>query len=436
MKTVGIELNLANLETQTLQFLAPNIQKLREQKSTLRDEFLTRTRSAKTGDQKKPHSGYATAVFLGQGSEESKQVAQKLRNRGLDTMLVLGIGGSSLGAKCVYEALKAHMPLGRLIFLENLDPINFDAAISSVDLKKTAIALISKAGGTIETLAQFSNLLTKLQSALGDKWKENLVCITDPQNGELRKWVNKEGLTSLSVPPEVGGRFSVFTPVGLLPLAFAGVDTDEFLKGAQDVFGGKAFALEKLEDLSLRLMDFYAQGADVHVIMPYATCLKPLGDWCVQLIGESLGKLAGSQKRVGVIPLAAVGATDQHSLLQLLMDGPPKFVTQFVKVKHWPKQVSSLVFAPLPDSFQSLSFAYNKPFHEILNLELKATQQALTNQGRANFEICLDELSPYCLGSLLAFYMDLVSFLGVCLNINTYDQPGVEAGKTILKQLS
>lgn len=435
MKSSSLELRLGNLETEALKFAAPAEVATHQKRREFRDVFLARTRETKPYQNGQIFSGYATNVAARSGLSAAKTKAKELQQAGFDTMLVLGIGGSSLGAKCAYEALKLHQPLRRLIFLENIDPLAFHAALSSVDLKKTAVALITKAGGTIETLAQFSQVLKSLKNAVGNDWKKHLVAITDPSKGELRAWVKAEGLSALEVPPEVGGRFSVFTPVGTLPLAFAGLNVDAFIDGAQSLFAGKVLPLEKLEDLALRLMDLHIQGSDTHVIMPYASSLKSLGEWSVQLIGESLGKPRNAQSRVGIVPLAALGATDQHSLLQLLMEGPTKFVTHFVRVKAWPKLSADYQFDTLPESFTSLRFAYGKDFAEILNLELSATAAALAQGGRANFEIALRDLSEESIGALLAFYMDLTSLLGVYLEIDPYNQPGVELGKQILKTL-
>ncbi|HVJ64320.1 MAG TPA: glucose-6-phosphate isomerase [Bdellovibrionota bacterium] len=430
-----LSINFHGLNTHALKMAAPEAASPQSAGGVVRENFLAWTRDEKNQVAGKVYSGYQTSLLKKSGFAESKAAAQTLIKLGCDTLVIFGIGGSSLGAKCVYESLRLSEPLRKLIFLENIDPTVLHHTLESLEWKRTAFAVITKAGGTIETLAQFSEILSRAPTKLGAQWKDHFVAITDPEKGDLRKWVRATGITALSVPPEVGGRFSVFTPVGLLPLAFAGVDVDELARGALETFAGKVVPLTEIEELGQRLMDLYAQGSDTHVIMPYASSLKPLGDWCVQLIGESLGKLRSPQKREGLVPLAALGATDQHSLLQLLMEGPQKFVTHFVEIENWGETAAQYTFHDLPPEFTSLQFAYGKPLYEILNAELSATAMAMERSGRAYFKITLRENRAANLGALLAFYMDLVTYLGACLDINPYDQPGVELGKRILKEI-
>jgi glucose-6-phosphate isomerase len=430
-----LSLNISGLQTTALRFNAPESARRHAKAAVAREIFLAWTRQEKNFVAGKVYSGYQTALLKNQGVSESKAVAKELEKLGMTTMVVLGIGGSSLGAKCVYESMRLSTELRELIFLENIDPVVLHHTLENLDWKHTAFAVITKSGGTIETLAQFSQILTDAPKKIGAKWKEHIIAITDPTTGDLKKWALSAGIRTLEVPPEVGGRFSVFTPVGMMPLAFAGLDVDALASGARDFFAGKVIPLEELESLSLRLLDIYDQGSDCHVIMPYSTTLKPLGDWCVQLIGESLGKPRSPQKSEGLIPLAAQGATDQHSLLQLLMEGPQKFVTHFVEIETWPDTAAKYRFEDLPKEFSALKFAYGKPLYEILNSELNATAKAMESSARAYFKLTLAENKEANLGALLAFYMDLISLLGANLEINPYNQPGVELGKTILKEL-
>jgi len=231
----------------------------------------------------------------------------------------------------------------------------------------------------------------------------------------------------------VGGRFSVLTPVGVFPLAFAGVDMRALMKGAQSQFRGEGVSTDATLELGLRLCELEKAGVAGHVLMPYASVLKDFSSWFVQLWGESLGKTAKGGRLVGPLPMAAVGATDQHSILQLLVEGPNRIVTGFVFVDDWGKKVP--VMGELPKAFAKLSFGYGKSFVEILNAEGTATRQVLSELGRPTYALRLSRLDAESLGALLAFYMDLTTAAGAAAELNPYDQPGVELGKRILPNL-
>jgi glucose-6-phosphate isomerase len=274
-------------------------------------------------------------------ADAAKRLAEELR-ADHDNLLVLGIGGSSLGAKALFTGLcnPMHNLLApekrrglRLFFPDNADPSTFSALLETLDLKRTATAAITKSGGTAETWAQMLVLRNHYLAQGGDDaLRKHVVAVTDPEKGALRKVSGRQNWRTLPVPPAVGGRFSVFTAVGLLPAAAAGIDVDELLAGAaamvkrcetDDLFKNPAYMAASI----LHLMD-QKRGRRIHVFMPYADALRETSDWFVQLWAESLGK----KENIGPTPVRAVGATDQHSLVQLLMEGPQDKMTVFVRL--------------------------------------------------------------------------------------------------------
>ena len=274
-------------------------------------------------------------------------VAEQARGR-FDDVLLLGIGGSALGPIALRTALRppawntlsaaARGGAPRLHVLDNVDPATITATLGRLALARTLVLVISKSGGTVETMAQYLIVRDALAGAVGeDAARQHLIFITDPEVGALRKIARAEGITTLDVPPNVGGRFSVLSPVGMLPAALIGIDVKALLAGAADVMTRAASA-----DLSTNLPGTFAvlqhiadtvHGRSVQVLMPYADPLRDLALWFVQLWAESLGKLRRDGTPVGPTPLPAVGATDQHSQVQLFMEGPLDKTVTFITVK-------------------------------------------------------------------------------------------------------
>lgn len=349
-----------------------------------------------------------------------------------ENFLVLGIGGSSLGAKALFTALchpfhnlipaSARKSRPRVFFPDNSDASTFAALLDAIDLKNTAIAAITKSGGTAETWAQLLYVREKLK----DAGKNQIVAVTDPDKGALRSASKTEGWRTLPVPPGVGGRFSVFTAVGLLPAAVAGIDVDALLAGAADMVRrcdtpelskNPAAMLASI----LYLLDT-KKGRRINVFMPYADALRETADWYVQLWAESLGKSTG----IGPTPIRAVGATDQHSMLQLLMEGPQDKATVFVAVEQPKRDLTIPKDTPKePD----VSYLGGHTFHTLLSAEQRATAAALAKNGRPSVTLKLPTLDAHSVGQLMMLLEIATSFGGELYGVNPYDQPGVEAGK-------
>lgn len=369
---------------------------------------------------------------------------QAERLRGFcDTLVVLGIGGSALGATAVDMALAGALrhafprPAGnkRLFVADNSDPRAFGQLLRGLDLKTTAFNVVSKSGSTAETMSQFLIVKKLLTDALGEEEaNRRLVFTTDPEKGNLRLIAGREPIPCLSVPPNVGGRYSVLSAVGLLPLAFAGHDVRGLIKGAADMAGRCGH--ENLQDnpaymFAVLASHFMKAGRNVLVMMPYATDLFGLAQWFAQLWAESLGKaqsLDGQTVNVGQTPVAAVGATDQHSQLQLYMEGPQDKLVCFVTTEEYGE---TLAIPGLYEDIDALAYLGGRGMDQLIQAEAGATAAALASQGRPSLNLRLPKIDAHALGQVLFMLETATVAAGGFFGINPLDQPGVELSKTL-----
>lgn len=357
-------------------------------------------------------------------------------------IVVLGIGGSSLGAICIDQAFghlygfeKKGRP--RLIVLDNIDPTMIQEVSDVLPVKKTLFVVITKSGGTPETLSQYFYFRKKLEYA-GQNPKKHFVFVTDPEKGLLRKIAEEEGITAFDVPPSVGGRFSVLTAVGLLPAALTGVNIEKMMKGAREMCD--KFVSKKFEDnlpYQLATVQYLLaeKGKTIHVLMPYAQKLFRLADWYRQLLAESIGKAVnadGETVNVGITPVNALGATDQHSQSQLYNEGPHDKAIFFLAVKKLAKTIA--IPNPFPKD-ETVSYLKKTSFNELLDLERQGTAMAYTEHGRPNATITIDVIDEYHLGQLFMLFEGATAFLGEWFGIDAYNQPGVELSKQRTKEL-
>ena len=375
--------------------------------------------------------------------KEIKKLAKHLKEWCWE-LVVLGIGGSALGARALQQALchPAHnmLPIARrqyhsrLFIADNIEPDSFYGLLDGLELARTIVNVISKSGSTAETIAQFLFVYNLLQGRLGAaKARDRFVVTTDPENGLLRHLAKEEGFHSLSVPPNVGGRFSVFSAVGLFPAAMAGIDIEDLLAGAR-FMDQRLQAASISQNLAYRLaacyyLAFSRKGRPIQVLMPYAASLAGVADWFCQLWAESLGKkyaLDGSPIHTGPTPLRAIGATDQHAQLQLFMEGPPDKIVTFIEVE---KFKNSMMIPPCYPEIEEMSYLGGRAFSELLAAEKKATAFNLMKAGRPNLTIKLPEINPFTIGQLMYLFEVTVVAMAGLLNINPFDQPGVEGGK-------
>lgn len=350
-----------------------------------------------------------------------------------DTMVVLGIGGSALGNKAVYSALKTELELKKkLLVCDNVDPTMLYDILDQIDWDKTVFNLISKSGTTSETMAAYMIIADILRKKFPSDFKQRMIITTDKKKGFLRDIINKENYPSFVVPDNVGGRFSVLTDVGLVSSAFVGLNMQALLSGAQsmmlrcektDIWQNPAYLNGLLHYLYMR------QGKNISVMMPYANPLYDCADWYRQLWAESLGKRYNKQGKeifVGQTPVKALGTTDQHSQVQLYTEGPNDKVFTFLTVE---KFRHDYIIPDIHPDREEVNFLANKPLSRLLNTERLATEIALTRAGRPNANITFPELNEYTLGQFIMMYQIQTVFTGKLLNIDPLDQPGVEAGK-------
>lgn len=336
----------------------------------------------------------------------------------------VGIGGSALGPEMLLSALGVS-PGKRVQFVNNIDPDTLNNQMKEWTLADTLFFVVSKSGTTAETMAGLA-LITNWLEAHGvksDKWKEHLVVCTDPQKGDLRMFAREHHLNALEVPSNVGGRFSVLTDVGLFPAAWSGIDVDQLLLGAQTMH---ARVLEPkaeqniLTRTTLWLEQQRLAGKTLTVLMPYSSRLKDFTAWWVQLWAESLGK-----QRKGLTPVMAYGATDQHSQMQMFMEGPEDKAMLMINVRNHATPL------PLKNTLNIKAAQSLSPFTlaQLLEAEFSGTLQALEGEGRPYIHWELEKLDAATLGELVIFFESLTVAVGNKLGIDPFNQPGVEAGK-------
>ena len=368
--------------------------------------------------------------------ETAKNVRKKFQY-----FVVLGIGGSALGPIMAFNAL-CHLHYNDLpkfkrkgpkFYVEdNVDPVRMRDLLDVIEPEKTCFNVISKSGATSETMAQYLILLDVLTKA-GVNVKDNVIFTTDATKGNLNK-ISKEvgGIKSYVLPDGVGGRFSQLSPVGLLPAAVLGIDVNGLLAGAayMDSICNKP-AMRHNPALMSAVLQVAAmeEGKNIGVMMPYSDNLKYLADWYCQLWAESLGKnetLDGQPCNVGQTPVKALGATDQHSQVQLYTEGPFDKVTTFLSLKKYACEM------PIPhgcENIPDVAFLGGHTMEELIQAENAATAYALTKAGRMNYTIWIPELNAFTLGQLLFLFELQTAYAGAMFNINTFNQPGVEEGK-------
>jgi glucose-6-phosphate isomerase len=347
-------------------------------------------------------------------------------------VLVLGIGGSALGAQAALDALgpvRRSRVRREVRILANLDPVSVRDALDWFDPDDTLLNVITKSGSTVETLTQFLVFADRIRASRGeDGLTEGVVLTTDPERGAVRRMASRLGCETLDVPRAVGGRFSVLTPVGLFPLAAAGYDWRAMLDGARVV--SRAFldgdpAVHPTVRSAAIQHALMLSGASVRVLWAYCDRLASFGDWFCQLWAESLGK-RGPGGPVGQTPVPAIGSTDQHSLLQLFMEGPPDKCLTFLTVGG---PLPDLVVPDAAGLDPDLGEFTGRPVAEVFDALRKGTLAGLAEAGRPVVSIHVPELDEFAVGTLFQHFELETALTGYLLGIDPFDQPGVEAGK-------
>lgn len=372
--------------------------------------------------------------------EDILATAKEVR-KNCENFVVLGIGGSALGPIAVFQALchlhhndlpKSKRKAPKFYVEDNVDPERMLALLDVVDPAKTIFNVVTKSGATSETMTQYLIIMKILKDRLGDKAKDHMIATTSSAKGNLIKIAKEEGLKTFYIPDGVGGRFSELCPVGLLPAAVLGIDIKEMLDGAKYMDNiCKTKDYKKNPAMMSALLQYMAiqKGKNISVMMPYADSLKYIADWYCQLWGESLGKAVdkdGNTVYVGQTPVKALGVTDQHSQVQLYTEGPfDKVVTLLAVENYRCEQVIADGCADIPD----VNFLCGHTMNELITAERKATEYALTVKHRLNHTIYLPEVNAFTIGQVLFLFEMETAYIGEMLNIDTYNQPGVEEGK-------
>lgn len=360
---------------------------------------------------------------------------------GLDDVVVLGIGGSSLGAVALRSALlgrewnarsldgRDHRP--RLHVLDNVDPRSLSDLFEDLPLQRARVLVISKSGSTAETMAQYLFVRDRLRGA-GLPLHAHLAFVTDPERGALRRVADAEGIPAFSVPANVGGRFSVLSPVGTLPAALLGLDVGALIAGAAAMRDrcatGVLRANPALAFAALQWRAHREAGQGTHVLMPYSDALRDLAPWFVQLWAESLGKRDAGGAHVGPTPIAAVGATDQHAQAQLFMEGPADKTVTFIDVEQHDEAVRIPDAADTPPE---LAYLRGRGFGELLRAEARATAGALARAGRPTMTLRVERADAWHLGGLFMFFELATIYAAQLYRVDPLDQPGVELGKQL-----
>ncbi|MCP3903290.1 MAG: glucose-6-phosphate isomerase [Planctomycetes bacterium] len=422
----------AGLDLATLDDAAPRLRTLTEELEATCDTGLERWRSLPHDPVRAEHLSAVDALVT------------KLAP-GTDDLIVLGIGGSALGNSALQAALnpptwnllpreKRGGP--RLFVLDNVDPVLVGRTLACVRetdprFERTVLNVVSKSGETAETAAQFLVARSMLVEALGDAHAERVVAITDTERGTMRSICDAEGYATLPVPGGVGGRFSVLSPVGLFSSAMCGIDVAALLDGAAEM-DERCRRPEVRENpaalLAWLLIEHARHGRSQHVLMPYANALDGLADWYRQLWAESLGKRQARDGReifAGPTPIKALGATDQHSQIQLYREGPADKVIGFVEVERFAEDVA----IPGDLDVEPLRYLHGKSLGALLAAEKRATEYALVESRRPHYTIRMPEITAHTIGQFIWLWQMTTAYAGLLLDVNAYDQPAVETGK-------
>ncbi|MDX9702936.1 MAG: glucose-6-phosphate isomerase [Candidatus Auribacterota bacterium] len=438
-KKCGITLDFTNALSKVVGhehgITADDLQKCRKQIETAHATIEKTKDEGKLGFAKLPYTPESEIdEIISIGSE----IAQNFSD-----FVVLGIGGSALGNIALHSALNHPFynmlkteSRPRLFVLDNVDPELISGALDVLPLEKTFFNVITKSGTTAETMSQYLIFQQMVKEHLGEKaFKRQFLFTTDKEKGVLRKIASKENVRTLTIPDDAGGRFTVMSTVGLLSAAVTGIDIKQLMAGARamdeqcrekDIYRNPAVMYTSL----LYIMDTIKKKP-MAVMMPYVQALRDLADWYRQLLAESIGKKLdrqGNNVFVGQTPIKALGATDQHSQVQLYKEGPfDKFIT-FIGVNQYRESIE------IPSAYtdiEQLSYLCGKSLNTLIQAEQKATEVALARSNRPSCTITLDQLNPFTLGALMYMLEYQIAIAGELYNINAFDQPGVEEGKDL-----
>jgi len=349
-------------------------------------------------------------------------------------LIVAGIGGSSLGARAGTSALKYSKrasPSLNVFFMDNSDPESVHQLLHENDPKESLYCVVSKSGATLETMSQFFIIKDFLLKKLGSGgYQERVMIVTDPDRGFLRSAAGSHGLLSWSVPPGVGGRFTVLTNVGLVPMALNGIDVEMLAEGAnwarKMLFETPAAKSLPLLAAATKFILYSKKKKDVIVLMPYSDSLKAFGEWFLQLWAESLGKKKADGSHTGQTACLAIGAVDQHSQLQLYAEGPDNRALFFIMPEHFRRDI---IIPSLFRNREEGKILGGKSLAKVFALEKMTTEASLAARGRPSATYAIKEINPFTIGALFYILEVETVVFGKLAGIDPFDQPGVELMK-------
>ncbi|RYA23149.1 glucose-6-phosphate isomerase [Malaciobacter halophilus] len=369
--------------------------------------------------------GYYSLPF--QDTSKIKEYAKQVSKKHI---AIVGIGGSTLGTFAIYQFLKRTKEFDKkLHFFETTDPTDIKQRVKKLDLEDTLFLIISKSGTTIETISIFKYL-----ASLVTIDAKNCAIISE-EDSKLTSFAKKQNMTTFDIPKNVGGRFSVFSTVGLVPLAILGVNIDNLLKGAKEVhnsfFKQKGYYETIME--KARFMVENKNRFNINVVFSYSASLEGFNKWYIQLWGESLGKININGTKQALTPIGLIGPVDQHSFLQLIAEGKRDKTVTFIKVADF--QDETKIPSNTLDGFEELEYVDNLTFAKLIDEQANATIESLKQLGDIPHDvITINRVDEYNIAKLMYSYQLLTSVVGKFVQINTYNQPGVESGKQILKE--
>jgi len=378
--------------------------------------------------EEKKHIGYYNLV--NQDTTAFKEYALSVKQKNI---VVIGIGGSTLGTYAIYKFLKhSKMLTKQLYFLETTDPIDIKSKVEQIDLSDTLFVVISKSGTTIETVSIFKYIYSLVTLD-----KNNTLIITE-NDSKLNAYAKIHDIKTFEIPKDVGGRFSVFSAVGLVPLAIVGIDIDALIKGTKEIHDA-FFRSDNDREIYTRLLKKarflteYKNSFNINVVFSYSSRLEGFNKWYIQLWGESLGKIDINSTRQGLTPIGIIGPIDQHSFLQLIVEGKRDKSVTVIKVDDFYSDLK--IPATKLEGLEELDYINNVEFSSLINTQADSTIECIHNLGDIPCDvITIDGVSEKAIASLMYEYELLTSLCGKFMYINAYDQPGVESGKIILKE--
>lgn len=356
--------------------------------------------------------------------EQSYKVGKEFNQR-FTRLVVVGLGGSSLGTRVIGEVFRAK----NLFFVDNVDAIEFETLIEDLgDLKEVGWVFVSKSGTTIESLCALE-LLEQIYTDEKLSLPSQSIVISEPKQNTLTLWAQKYSVPTCEIPFDVGGRFSVLSPVGMMPAAFLGLDLEKFRLGAARALLQK----DLVTNTMTQVVQSFQREEWITLLWFYSSRMKSFGAWYQQLWAESLGKAktrAGQLASRSSTPMWAVGASDQHSILQQVMEGARDKFVVFLRVEEaegGSQRLQKFQFSETKDLI-------GKTMGELLRVEALSTQEALSQNGVSTMTFKTKVLDEQTLGFLFMFWELVVAGLGEVMNIDAFDQPGVELGKRLAKE--